>query len=63
MPQDTPRAIGLRQRLQNAGQPLQLSLNEMLRLYFLDGVLRRLEASAYHPVSYTHLTLPSILRV
>ena len=49
MPQDTPRAIGLRQRLQNAGQPLQLSLNEMLRLYFLDGVLRRLEASAYHP--------------
>jgi hypothetical protein len=49
MPQDTPRAIGLRQRLQNAGQPLQLSLNEMLRLYFLDGMLRRLAVSTYHP--------------
>lgn len=45
---DTPAAIGLRQRLQNAGRPLNLSQNDMMRLYFLEGFLRRLVVSPFH---------------
>jgi Nucleotidyl transferase AbiEii toxin, Type IV TA system len=47
-PTDTPAAISVRQRLQNAGASLGLSQNEMMRLYLIDGFLRRLSASAYH---------------
>jgi len=47
-PQDTPATIGLRRRLQNAGQPLNLSQNDMMRLYLLDGILRRVAQSPYH---------------
>jgi hypothetical protein len=47
-PTDTPAAISVRQRLQNAGMPLGLSQNEMMRLYLIDGFLRRLSASSYH---------------
>jgi len=45
MPQEPPPILSIRQRLKNLAQARHVTLNEVLRLYFLDGFLQRVAAS------------------
>lgn len=56
MPQESPTIISIRQRLKNTADALHITLNDTLRLYFLEGFLRRL-AQATCAEHHTPLTM------